>query len=132
MIVPAAPQGSDTAVVRNAQKSLRYGGAIVITATEAGVFHGDRLARKVYKRKLRATKSAAPVLVKGAGLRRGVKLVLRRKEFLQSLEASRAAPRPDDLARARARIAALAPGFTDDLRDAPPFPAGVPEILGSD
>ncbi|MBB5756146.1 hypothetical protein HNR00_000842 [Methylorubrum rhodinum] len=36
------------------------------------------------------------------------------------------------LAQARAQLAALPPGFTDDLRHAPPFPADAPEILGGD
>lgn len=34
------------------------------------------------------------------------------------------------VAHAQGRLAALPPGFTDDLRAAPPFPTDAPEFLG--
>lgn len=55
-----------------------------------------------------------------------------RRAYLAAKRQAQRAESAVTLSNALLRLAALPPGFTDDLLDAPPFPAGIPEILGGD
>lgn len=83
--------------------------------------------------------TAHPFMVRKQALRFAQSIVARRAKLVRArggrtagMSTGSADASAPFLAQALARIAALPPGFTDHLRQAPPFPPDAPELLGGD